>query len=605
MDGSAGFVQLAAFLGKLLKIHHFQTARGSLQEARMDLTPEKRIAGVLAPIFAIRGTQDLGIGDTAALKELVDWSAQFGIKLVQLLPVNETGPDNSPYNAISSVALDPATLAISPRTVRDLSQEDYEEVLGSMDLETLRAGSVKYPQVKALKQQLLEKAFTRFATHILAKARSRSKPFHTFCTRHKAWLDDYSLFRALVELHGHVQWDQWPEEHRTIAAARLWLEAAPYKTRVDMERRMKFFAYVQWIAFDQWKAVREYANKRGVALMGDVPFGVSYYSADVYGKPENFDLTWSGGAPPEKVFKSDPFTEKWGQNWGIPLYNWVAMKADNFAWWRQRVRSVREFFNLFRIDHVLGCYRIYAFPWRPEHNLEFLPLDGIQAAEKTGGRLPKFQPNDDLTPENAEINQINGEALLKVLIEEAGTFRLVGEDLGMVPDYVRPSLAKLEIAGFKIPQWEAEKDGTLIPGHEYPALSVATYATHDHPPLLTHWNQLLDAMKQPDWAARQAAWDEMKKLAGFAGLPPFYSPPAYTDAIREGLLKGLFETPSWLAIVMITDFLASEQRFNVPGAIADSNWSARLEETVAELSEDPWVYERMEKMREIIAASGR
>ncbi|MGC3991122.1 MAG: 4-alpha-glucanotransferase [Chthoniobacteraceae bacterium] len=144
-----------------------------------------------------------------------------------------------------------------------------------------------------------------------------------------------------------------------------------------------------------------------------------------------------------------------------------------------------------------------------------------------------------------------------------------------------------------------------MPAREYPALSVATYATHDHAPLLTHWNQLLAAMNQPDWSARQAAWDEMKKLAGFAGLPPFYSPPAYTDAIREGLLKGLFETPSWLAIVMITDFLASEQRFNVPGAIADSNWSARLEETVAELNEDPWVYEHMEKMRAIIAASGR
>jgi len=578
-------------------------AAGSLQTEHMELNPEKRIAGVLAPIFALRGADDLGIGDTEALKELVDWAAEFGIKLVQLLPVNETGPDNSPYNAISSVALDPATLAVTPKTIRDLTEEDYAAVLAGYNLDALREGSVHYPQVKALKQALLEKAFNWFSAHILAKARSRSKPFHQFCATQSAWLGGYAIFRTLVEMHGHVKWDEWPVEHRSAAATRKWLDVAPYKAKIEFERRMRFFCYVQWQAFEQWKAVREYANARGVALMGDVPFGVSYYSADVFSNPELFDTSWSGGAPPEKVFKSDPFTEKWGQNWGIPLYNWDAMRADNFAWWRRRVHSVREFFNLFRIDHVLGCYRIYAFPWRPELNAEFLPMSGVEAAQRTGGRLPKFQPNDDLTPENAEANCASGEDLLRVLIEEAGAFRLIGEDLGCVPGYVRPSMAKLEIAGFKIPQWETEKDGSLIPGSDYAPLSVTTYATHDHPPLITHWNDLLAAMNDP--GTRHQAWEEMCKLAAFAKMPPLYAPPPYTDAVREALLKALFESNSWLAIVMITDFFASDQRFNVPGAIADSNWSARIEDSVAEWNEDAWLYERMVRMREMIAASGR
>src|SRR6202022_2928990 len=112
--------------------------------------------------------------------------------------------------------------------------------------------------------------------------------------------------------------------------------------------------------------------------MGHIPFGVSYYSADVFARPAAFALDWSGGAPPEPYFKDDEFTQKWGQNWGIPLYRWELMRANNLGWWRQRIRGVKQIFDLFRIDHVLGFYRIYAFPWRPERNKEFLPLDWNQ-----------------------------------------------------------------------------------------------------------------------------------------------------------------------------------------------------------------------------------
>ena len=142
--------------------------------------------------------------------------------------------------------------------------------------------------------------------------------------------------------------------------------------------------------------------------MGDIPFGVGRFSADVWANRAIFDLDWSGGAPPEKVFKVDPFTEKWGQNWGIPNYRWDELRRRNFDWWRTRVGNIQKVFHLYRIDHVLGFFRIYSFPWTPDRNAEFLPLTEAQAAAKTGGRLPGFKQFPDDTPEHKAANQAQG-----------------------------------------------------------------------------------------------------------------------------------------------------------------------------------------------------
>ena len=128
----------------------------------MNLSPEKQIAGLLAPLFAIRTENDLGIGDVDGLRQLVDWAADIGFELIQLLPINETGNDHSPYNAISSVAIDPTTIFVSPDSIQDLTEVDYVAVTGKAGLHTLRTGPVKYPEVKALKRALLEKAFDCF-----------------------------------------------------------------------------------------------------------------------------------------------------------------------------------------------------------------------------------------------------------------------------------------------------------------------------------------------------------------------------------------------------------------------------------------------------------
>ena len=567
----------------------------------MDVTPEQKIAGVLTPLFALRSENDLGIGDLATLREFIDWAAGIGFKLVQLLPINETGGDNSPYNAISAMAIEPTTLHLAPGSPEDLTQQDYDEVLAGAKLKKLRSATVHYPEVRKLKRALLERAFACYRT------RRENDPaaiavFDEFCAKENAWLHDYVFFRALMEENGGSEaWDHWPEEHRSIPAARQWLLAQPAETRERFEDREFFFRYVQWLAYGQWMAAKEYADERGVALMGDIPFGVSYYSADVFARPDQFALDWSGGAPPEPYFKDDEFTQKWGQNWGIPLYNWATMRATNFDWWRQRVRGVRRIFHVFRIDHVLGFYRIYAFPWRPQRNAEFLPLSWDEMLQQTGGRFPHYAPRNDDSAENCDANRREGEEYLRMALEAAESTRLVGEDLGTVPPYVRPSLQSLGIAGFKIPQWENSPDGRIIPGGEYQRLSVTTYATHDHKPVRAMWDEAFEH----ESATREQARGDLNKIAQFAGIESLPDDADFDRDFYPRIMDALFRSNAWIAIVMITDLFARRDRFNVPGTAAGSNWSRRLHLTVARLGTNRAIKQRMRGVKAMIRESGR
>ncbi len=561
----------------------------------MNLSPEQKIPGVLAPLFALRGQDDLGIGDVATLREFIDWARENGFGLVQMLPINETGEDNSPYNAISSMAIEPTTLELKPGTPEELTREDYDRVMAKERLASLGRGGVNYARVRKLKQRLLECAFQNFGTN---GSERRREQFDEFCRREEGWLEPYSFFRALMELNGEREaWDQWRAKHRDATSARAWLGAS--EQREQFAAREDFFRYVQWIADEQWRAVSKYAEERGVALMGDIPFGVSYYSADVYTHRQIFHLDWSGGAPPEPYFKDDEFTMKWGQNWGIPVYDWPAMRADNFAWWRQRTRGVKRIFHVFRIDHVLGFYRIYAFPWRPERNAEMLPLTQEQMLEKTGGRAPHFAPRDDETPENCAANKREGEEYLRVVLEESGATRVAGEDLGMVPKYVRPSLRSLSIAGFKIPQWEVH-DGVVTRGEEYERLSVATYATHDHKPIRELWAEAHD----PKAPTREQAAEDLRKIAQFAAIEPREG-LEYERDFYPAMMRALFESNSWIAVVMITDLLARRDRFNIPGTEGKGNWTRRLSKTIAQMRSTRSIQKRMKDVRELIMKSNR
>ena len=564
----------------------------------LNISPEKKIAGVLVPLFALRGEDDLGIGDIGALREFIDWVAQIGFKLVQLLPINETGADNSPYNAISAMAIEPTTLHLAPNSSPDLTHQDFDAAVAGTDLRSLRLGEVKYRQVKKLKRRILEKAFANFSANA---SEERQLEFETFCEEEAEWLRDYAFFRVLMEENeDSAAWNRWPAQHQSIERARNWLRGLPQDRQAGLATRQKFFCYVQWMAHQQWRAIKSYAEERGVALMGDIPFGISYYSADVFARPDEFVLDWCGGAPPEPYFKEDVFTQKWGQNWGIPLYRWDKMRADNFEWWRERVRAVRRIFHLFRIDHVLGFYRIYAFPWRPRKNKQFFPLDWNQMLERTSGRAPGFVPRDDETPENSEANKREGEEYLRVVLDEAGTTRVIGEDLGLVPDYVRPNLRALGIAGFKIPQWEVRGE-QVTPGNEYERLSVATYTTHDHKPIRALWEE---AFEHPTATSEQSRFD-LAKIAVFAGFDPRIERVDFEKDFYPAIMEALFGSEAWLAIVMITDLLARKYRFNVPGTKANLNWTRRIRRSITQLISSPKEQRRMRLIHELLQKNGR
>jgi 4-alpha-glucanotransferase len=462
----------------------------------------------------------------------------------------------------------------------------------------LRKGAVKHDRVRRLKMALLEKAHLRF----LQRKEQAQTNFNAFCETEAEWLNDYAFFRALMDENGGREtWDRWREEHRGPDSAREWLAAETAEVRERFCERESFFKYIQWVAFDQWSAMRAYAEERGIALMGDIPFGVNLYSADVYSRRDQFALEWSGGAPPEPYFKDDEFTQKWGQNWGIPLYRWDMMRARNLDWWRWRVRGVRKIFHIFRIDHVLGFYRIYAFPWRPARNPEMLPLSFEQMRERTGGAFPQFYPRDDSNWENCEANRREGEEYLRAVVEESRDTRVAGEDLGTVPDYVRPSLHSLGVAGFKIPQWENHPDGRSISGGDYQRLSIATYATHDHQPVRALWE---DAFEESSPDSEQARHD-LAKIAEFASLPAPGIESDYDRDFYRPIMEALFQCESWVALVMITDLLARKDRFNVPGTATSSNWSRRMGKTVKGLEQSRSVRKRMRLIRELLEKSGR
>ena len=572
----------------------------------MNLSPEKKIAGVLVPLFALRRENDLGIGDLGALREFIDWAVEIGFKLVQILPINETGTDNSPYNAISAMAIEPTTLHLAPNSPEDLTQEDFDAVIADVDPSTaprrslgkLRHGGVKYRQVKKLKRRLLEKAFANFSQ---CASEERQLRFRKFYEEEAAWLNDYALFRALMEENAEsAAWNRWPVEQQSIKKVRAWLHHLPQDRQTAIRNRQNFFCYVQWTAHQQWREMKSYAEEREVALMGDIPFGVSYYSADVFARPDEFALDWSGGAPPEPYFKDDEFTQKWGQNWGIPLYRWDRMRANDFEWWRERVRAVRRIFHLFRIDHVLGFYRIYAFPWRPRKNKQFLQLDRKQMLERTGGRAPHFTPRDDETPENREANKRDGEEYLRVILEESGVTRVIGEDLGMVPDYVRPNLRSLGIAGFKIPQWEVYNE-QATPGNKYERLSVATYATHDHKPIRAFWEEAFERLTP---TSEQSRFD-LARIAAFAGLNPKVDGIDFEKDFYPAIMEALFKSEAWIAIVMITDLLGRKYRFNVPGTAANLNWTRRMQRTVTQLRASRKTQARMRLIHDLLEKTGR
>ena len=565
-----------------------------------------RRAAMLVPVWCLRREGDLGIGDTTALRELIDWAAEIGLGILQVLPINETGGDHSPYNAISSVALEPALLDVSV-----VPGVEADQVAAARKELARGASLIEYEVVKKAKRGLLEQAFAQFWSE--ARDGEDWGRFEAFREAEAEWLEDYCQFRWLMDLEGNCEsWDLWSMNYNTADLAREWIAKRRAARPDDVDRALAFPAWVQWHCFRQWRDLRKHAESQDVKLMGDLPYGISFASADVFFEPEWFDLKWSGGAPPETVFRDDAFAVRWGQNWGIPLYDWAALAKDRYSWWRRRVAKLSEFFHVFRIDHILGFYRIYAFPWRPIRNREFLTLSADEARARTGGRLPGFRPRPDESEEQRKANRTDGDRYLRMVLKAAGKAEVVGEDLGAVPAYVRPHLAQLGIAGFKICHWEVEaEEGGIehpIPGDEYPELGFATYATHDHPAMAGMWEDFRQGTDSLDGDIRDGACWNLRVLSEFAGLPlaqDHCSFPPYDEEVKWKLLGALLGCRARYAAFMITDLFGLRDRFNVPATVGGSNWRIRLPFTLEEMRRRDDLREEAEKLRVLIFDSAR
>lgn len=561
----------------------------------------ERKTGILMPLFSLRRDGDGGIGDLKALREWIDWAAEHGVGFLQLLPVNAVGEDDapSPYSAISSVALEPLYLTLEEIPGMPAELPPYPvnalplQLPGGPDL-------VDYARVREYKRRLFRVAWEHFSAEA-AYADLRGK-FRDWVQAEGAWLEDFTVFRVASLAMGSTAWWRWPQQDP--ACIRGWVNGDP-----ELRGQKEYHAWLQWLCARQWSEVRRAADAAGVLLMGDVPIGISVASADVFFERHLFDMDWSGGAPEEGNFAEDPFTAKWGQNWGIPLYRWEVMEADGFAWWNRRIRKMAEVFRMYRIDHVLGFYRIYAFPWMPDRNPEFLPLSEDEAAARCGGRRPGFRPRPDWQAEDRRQNLMQGDRLLRRLLQAAPGLRVVGEDLGCVPDYVRPNLSQLRIAGFKIPHWEIDDRQHIIPGDTYNPCSFATYATHDFPPLRCDWDVWYNAVQE----ARRAAADlsrtpeEIRQtllngqgcarvlawLGAWCGVQREHDALVpWSPEVKDRLFRALFACRSAYACMMWTDLFDIPVRLNLPGTEGGTNWRPRMPFTAAQaarLPQSAWI----------------
>ena len=518
----------------------------------MSSPSDERLGGVLVPLFSIPSAASWGIGEFTDVPLLARWLVASGQRLLQLLPVNEMPPgEASPYGALSAMALDPQFVSL--RHLRDWTAIGGDDALdaGARDrLAAVRAAPrVEYDAVRALKLDALRRACARFVAEELARDTTRARVFRGWCEREAWWLDDYALFRAIKAAHGEAPWTAWSDALRDRRPDAL---TAAREAHAD---EIRFREYVQWVAGSQWHAVR-----RAVAplrLFGDLPFMVGADSADVWARQDEFRFDVSVGAPPD-AFSAD------GQDWGLPVYRWDAIATGGFDWLRQRARRQAQLYDGYRVDHLVGFYRTYARP--------------------RDGSAPFF------TPAEEAMQTRLGERVLGVFREPGA--RIIAEDLGTVPDFVRASLARLDVPGYKVFRWERrwhEPGEPFVDPADYPAAAVATTGTHDTEPLATWWARAPEVERRavlavPSIAGRLQDAERDEAAAG-----------ALTPAFHAGLVGALFASPADVLILPLGDLFGWTDRINDPATIFGENWRWRL----------PWPVEALETRPDARAVSER
>ena len=513
-----------------------------------------RHAGLLVPLSSIPSRESWGVGEIPDLPRFGRWLERAGLDFVQLLPVNEMQEgQNSPYSALSAMAIDPVFIALTE--VPEFVESGGERALMPAERERLARArdsrAVQFSAMRSLKALALHAAFAEFRARHLGQRSERERAFRQFTERERWWLDEYGLFRALHDEHHACYWREWEPElrHRhpqALAEARRRLEAS-----------IRYYEYLQWLADEQWQRARRDCG--GVGLFGDFPFMVSGHSADVWSRQSEFRLDATVGVPP------DAFSEN-GQDWGLPVYVWEAHAQSDYEWLRQRVRRCIELFDGFRVDHLVGFYRTFV---RAQGQSYFTPAD--------------------------ESDQLAQGERVMTMFRDSGA-RIIAEDLGLVPDFVRQSLARLGIPGLKVLRWERHWQTPGQPFRslaEYSADSVAISGTHDTETLAEWWDGA--------GTEERRLCAELRELrdAGCVADAPF------SPALRDALLHALFSAGSDFVILPVQDVFGWRDRVNVPAVVNEENWTWRLPWPVEELQSQPEARERAAFLRRLAQDSGR
>lgn len=312
-----------------------------------------RGAGVAIPVFSVRSEDDFGVGDFYDLKKMIDWAALTGQKFLQILPINDTTmthtwTDSYPYNANSTFALHPMFLRLSAMgQLNDPDRQAYYDNLGK-ELNELK--EIDYERVNQGKIRYTRELFAQDGAKTVA-----DKEFKAFVESNKDWLTPYAAFCVLRDKNGTPEFANWGEfaEYNEDKVAQF------VNDNID---EINYVYFIQYHLDKQMREVRDYAHQNNVAIKGDIPIGISRTSVDAWISPRLFNMDCQAGAPP------DDFSVL-GQNWGFPTYNWEEMNKDGFAWWKARFNKMSQYFDAYRIDHVLGFFRIWQIPMDAVHGL--------------------------------------------------------------------------------------------------------------------------------------------------------------------------------------------------------------------------------------------
>ena len=577
-----------------------------------------RGAGTAIPVFSLRSEDDFGVGEFYDLKKMVDWAASTGQGILQLLPINDTTmtgtySDSYPYNPNSTFALHPQYIHLPAAGVK--VDQEYKTLQAKLD----NFDTLDYEQVNSLKLSLLRKAFAANFKDL-----SATDEYKAFIEKNESWLIPYAAFCVLRDLNCTSDFTKW-KGYAKYSRKKVGAFCVEHQPDID------FWCFVQYHLDKQLSEVCAYAHSKGVVFKGDLPIGISRTSVDAWLHPELFHMDSQAGAPPD-AFSAD------GQNWTFPTYNWERMAQDDYAWWKARLAKMSEYFDAFRIDHILGFFRIWEIPITsksglkgyfnpalpfPAYELESLGFDlsdkelFVEDPRKAEHYHPCICAHasesykalaDDLRDAYNRLHEDffyhrnnifwkeTAMKKLPALLDSTGMLAC-GEDLGMIPATVPEVMSDLRILSLEIQRMPKAYGVQFANPADYPYLSVCTTSTHDMNPIRAWWEE--------DEKATDSFYHNV--LGGKEEKAPAVCLPH----ICRQILQQHLDSPAMLTVLPLQDWLSMDaelrradphaERINIP-ADPHHYWRYRMHLTIEQLSA---ASDFNAGLSEIIRASGR